>query len=221
MRDVGHRRRLGAVLAATLMCGSVVACGENRAATSETLHLAKANSRTTPMTATSIGGPEVGHRRIWDHDGDPGADIIKKNSPYDHDDRDVSGFGSAAGRTDAREIGALVGRYYLDVAADNGAAACSLLTRGLAEGLVELQDPSAGASHAVVPDCAAFVAKELKGILGRSPGDLLGVKLIGARVKRADGIALLRLRSDESRYIRVRHEGGAWKIESLIDSEFG
>jgi hypothetical protein len=219
-----------ALLPAVLPCAGLVACGgvaRNAPAglrpPSNGVTQARVAAASPPDSTLPAGLSPAGRRRFeWDHDGDPGADNNSVNAAFDRDDGEFRYYGRAAGANVRRAVTRLVARYYAAAAANDGAAACALVDAELADAFAAQRDARFPGSPApAAGGCAAALAARFRHILGRSAADMASVRVIGVRVAGDRGLALLRLRSSQVRYIPVGSERGAWKIEALIDSEMG
>jgi hypothetical protein len=207
-----------AVAAVVLLGLGAGACG---GATRDAAAGGSSGARTSMTTRTGDAKLVSPYAR-WDHDGDFGPnDGEIPNSEYDGDDGAVRDYGHAAVGPDRRAVTALIGRYYAALAADDGAAACSLLDASLVRALVEERGPSASSSEPDGEACAVAMSKLLTRTLGRAPADLSDVTVIGVRVEGDEGLALLRLRSAEVRNMPVSREGGVWKVDAYLDNGLG
>lgn len=168
--------------------------------------------RSSPNTAS----PPAQHPAGGDHDGDTDD---KGGGFYDGDDHGVRYFGHAADAADRRAVVRLLHRYYAAVASVNSVAVCELLDPNLASSLGEAGGISSKAgSHSYIDTCAVTVSKHLKGALGRTRAELLAIRSVAVRVRGDRGFGLLRVPPSELRYMPVRRNRGAWKVEALIDN---
>jgi hypothetical protein len=157
--------------------------------------------------------------RRQDHDGDFGsADGDVPHSLFDADDGEVRYFGHRADRPDRRAIASLVARYYAAAASHDGAAVCAIVDRSLAGSFMPARAEAYRAGGQPARDgCAPAMTEMLAHLLGRSPADLVATKVIGVRVRGDEGVALLRLRNSDVRYMPFVREAGVWKLESVFD----
>lgn len=127
------------------------------------------------------------------------------DSDNNDDDGKVRGYGQAANAADTRSVALVVERYHAAVASGSGAAICASLSASLIESLTSASE------------CATTV----KGLLQRfgtaEDAKVASVEVTAVRVKRAKGLALLRLPGGEEHYLWVRREGGGWKVDALFD----
>jgi hypothetical protein len=146
------------------------------------------------------------HEPKKDADND---DDNPSNSHYDGDDY----FGQAASAADKRAVAALVKRYYTAAAAGDGAAACSLVYAIVAEAVPEEFNSSALRGKT----CAVVATKLFKQRHQQLATDLAKLQVTGVRVKGRRGWVLLSFGEMFERRMLVHREGGAWKIETLLN----
>jgi hypothetical protein len=128
----------------------------------------------------------------------------------------VSTYGKEAGEPDKREITALVNRYYVAAAADDGANACSLIYSVLAEAIPEDYGRPPGPLALRGKTCAAVMSKLFKRI-PRQPSAVLATTMVtDVRVSGKRGWVGLKSSAMPSGEIIVEREHNSWKIDTLI-----
>ena len=209
------------VMGLMLSCG-VSACGEGGRGAA---HASSGVPRSSFTTSTEPGTPATYTRGPGGYvEGDEDGDDIS-HSHKDADDRSVREYGHEAGELDLRAVTKLVKRYYQAGAAVDGARACTLIYRPVAE---ERDFANiAPKAYAEVSGSALFREKncrEVESILFELNHRtlLLGVGTVtvaSLRVKDDHGIALLAFKTMPEREIAVEREHGRWTIDALLDSE--
>jgi hypothetical protein len=106
-------------------------------------------------------------------------------------------------------VASVVKRYYAALAAGNDATACTLLSSGMSRLIVQQlgQSPS-------------LRAKGCSGILSvlvsrQAAAAQATVEVIGVRIKKDRGFALLRSKQIPPAEIPVEREGGVWKLDAV------
>lgn len=223
------------LLAVALVSVGVVACGgavknahlahrpSSSAATSGTPALAAAGTSKAPVLFKGDGDDDgvsaiEKERSKFDRDGD--ADNEDGGGYYDIDDDNLLFYGHTASAADGRAIRAVVRRYYATAAADNGAAACPLLSSALAREAPREYGQSPGSRVPRGETCATALSRLFRQLHRLVAGGGAPLKLGVIRVQGSHGLAWLGVRGTLSdSYIEVRRQDGAWKIDSLFDRE--
>jgi hypothetical protein len=198
------------LLAIVLLSMGGAACGEGAGSASQ---VSSSASSGAPAVTSSIRG----HVR-----GDDDADGDGYNYEDDHSVRD---YGHAASAADVQAVTAAVKRYYAAAVAGDGATACSLVYSGLAK-RSNFSEVVPGA-YATASNSSVFRGKTCAQVASllfelnhqRLTEDVATLEVTGVRVSGAHGLALLAFRRTPERQIAVEHEGGAWKIDGLLDEE--
>jgi hypothetical protein len=227
--------------AVALLCLGVLACGSTGTGTGS-------GSQTTANATTGGGAPAasssntapVKHHLIGDYDNDDyvgkhygDADIDENEnatdrdndydnssgSYYDQDDNGVRYAGHAASAAQARAVASVVRRFYQVAAAEDGAAGCSTLMSRDAHTIAE--DLGRSASHHELRGntCPVVMSKLFKQNHQQLSAYAARLRVTGVRLEGERGIAVLGFGSLPGREIEVVREGGAWKINVLLDSE--
>jgi hypothetical protein len=150
------------------------------------------------------------------NDGDHDTDDDRSYGKEAPDDARavLAEYGSEAGQADERAIAALVKSYYAAAAAGDGAKACSLLTRSLAATLAESSGRSAGKG------CAAPLSRLFEQQHTHLLADDVATMVVTAvHIKGNAGLAVLGFRRAPEGSTIVEREGGAWRINALLDNE--
>jgi hypothetical protein len=161
-------------------------------------------ARQTGSASTTAAPNFSTHNNDRDNDGD-----------HNDDDGKVLYYGHAASPSDRRASVALVTRYFAVAAAENGAAACSMLVPFIAEAVAE-QD---GKSPPLLGKTCAVVMSKLFRLHHR----LLALKhatlrVIEVRVEGHKALAVLDFPTiPEVRQFVERRVGRTWKLQELLD----
>lgn len=208
------RARFLFVLLALALLGACGCGSESPASRARSAAASSGDSRVSSALSTESTAGSTRRFKKPDHDGD--ADAHGSTAFFDSDDTPRD-YGHAASEVDRRMIAAVVKRYYLAGAADNGAMACSLLDRRLANALSEEYGQALGRSSAVGNSCTGVVSKLFKGAFQWSRVDVAALKVADVRVQGNLGLVLINLHSEDHQ-ILVEREGGAWRMGALFDS---
>jgi hypothetical protein len=209
-------RSLLALLAAALLgvgttgCGDAGNAGSTSQPPSDTI-AAASDSSGAVSSATSPGGYS---KKDGDKDND---DNLRGNKSAENDDAALlHSYGGDVAQVVRQEVTALVRRYYTAALAADGVRACSLLSASLAGGVAE--EPAQ--PSATTNSCASTVAalfRQQHTQLAADDVPTMGVTEV--RAKGNLGLAVLGFRRLPEGEILIAREGGAWKIDSLLDSE--
>jgi hypothetical protein len=143
----------------------------------------------------------------------------KSGSYYDADDNVVRRYGHAADAIDEHAITALVKRYFATAVAHDGAAGCSMILSTVARSIPEDIGRPPGPPYLRGNTCAAVVSKVFNVNHKQLGAYAAALRITGVRVDHDHGVAVLGFRMLPGREIRVERQGGAWKIEGLLDRE--
>ncbi len=195
-------------VAITLLSVGLVGCGD----------AGKAAVSGKPSNADATRSVSPGGYLRGDHDGDG-------NVSNDEDDDATRNFGDAAGAADTLEITALVKRYFAVAAAEEGAAACSLVDVHITKG-VGLQKavppayvPAPGSSVLRGKNCPQLVSLIFKLDHEEIAADALSLHVTSVRVAGLQGLALLGFKTTGESKLPLLRERGAWRIDALLYSE--
>ncbi len=192
-----------------LLCVGFDACGDASTGVRSSSRKASKPAAIAATTGTVVSNPVAPSTAKPDNDGDGdnGSD----------DDR----WGSAASATDRRAVVRLVKHYYAVAAAGEGARGCALIYSLLAEEIPELYGEPPGPPSLRGGTCSAVMYKVFRQKHRLLAADVATIDVIGVRVKRLRGLALLRFKGSPERDIPVHREHGAWRIDALLDGGLG
>lgn len=165
-----------------------------------------------PATAPARSAPPGSYLK-WDGDkpDDSGGRRGNDDPPF------LKAYGTPATSADRRAVSALVKRYYLAAAAEDGATACSLLTSALANSVAGGVDRSASSAvGGCGPSMSLLLRQQHRSLTAREPATMV---VIGVYLKGDLGLALLGFRRIPESTILVEREARVWKIDALFDSE--
>jgi hypothetical protein len=199
-------RSLPVLLAVALLSIGIAACGGASKSTGSSQ--ASSNPAVTGGRRATTASTTTAGRDSADGDKDTEG----------NDDNPILAFGHAANEADERAITALVKRYYAAAAADNGAAACSLIFVIFQEAIPEDYGQLAGPRALRGKTCAVVMSKLFKLERRQIVVHNSTLKVTSVRVDGKKGYALLRFGTmPEPRFLQVHIEFGVWKVDSLID----
>lgn len=192
-----NTKSLIALVASVSLGAGVAACGSSGKDTSSA---ARASSNTT--TAANIA---------------TSASTTPKRHPGEDNDN-LRTIGNAATEPDRREITALVKRFYVAAAADDGAAACKLYTAAMARAIPEDYGHVPGLPGLRGNTCAVVASKLFEHPPDVSAADLASTRVIGVRDTGKHGFAELSSKGMPLGEIGVEREGDSWRIAATIGS---
>jgi hypothetical protein len=134
---------------------------------------------------------------------------------------DDNRWGYAASPVYRRAVVALLERYYALASAGDGAAGCSLTYSLLAEEIPELYGEPPGPPGLRGSTCEQVMSKLFRQKHRQLVADSATLEVIGVRVKRLRGLALLHFRGSPERDIPVHLEHGAWRVDAVLDGAIG
>ncbi len=194
------------LLTIALLSGGVAACGGSGKGTGSVSQasfgaVASASGPTGPVstgaTSTTTTGKEQGA-------------LARK--PYET-------AGVAASRANRQAITALVKDYYAAALAGDGARACSLLHRQLADSVAEDYGNQASSPELRGKTCPVVMSKVFRYRRGQPTSDIAGIEVTGVRIVDGDmAIALLRSPTMAVGETSLQREGGIWRMDQLLGS---
>lgn len=207
-------RPLFGLLAAGVLGISVCACGSADKSASPAQSIAHV-STTSGVTATSE------HAESSTNAQAEGTSLSSSSQlGDDRAGRRILSFGHAADASNAQVITALVRRYYRAEAAENGAAACSMLYSTYEESVPEDYGTSPpGPAYARGTTCPAVMTLVFKHFHGQIAARLPKLKVSRVRLSGHQGVVVLSFGSMPEREIHVDREGRTWKVVALMDAE--
>jgi hypothetical protein len=135
--------------------------------------------------------------------------------PIENDDY-ISTYGHEAAGAERQKIIALVKRYYSDVVAGNGAAACSLLSPSLARAVPEDYGQAPGPPALRGKTCATVLSKLSSNVSGQPAAVLAATKITGVRLRGGQGFVQLSSSAMPTGELAVERRAGSWRVEVLI-----
>lgn len=219
------------LLACIWVCAAAVAgCGDGRSGVGSTSPTTGTAANSSVADREKGGSPVVAHvagrllddkddddqsgryipSKSLDNDADLDVDSEHANAGFlDFDDGIVADFGRPASAADARATTTLVKRYFAAGAAENGAAGCSMLYRTYADSVVEDDGSSAGPSYQRGSTCAIVMDKVFTDLQTEltEPTEVVAVRVNGPMA-----YVLLGSTTRPASYVRLRREGGEWKL---------
>jgi hypothetical protein len=206
-------RPLLVLLASVLLALAANACGSTTKVVGSTPSSSGSGStREAPTSVPSHSEPPGSYLK-WDGDkpDDGSGQRGNDDPPF------LKSYGAPARATDRRAVSALVKRYYVAAAAENGATACSLLTSALANSVAAgVGQPTPGAGSNCASSMSLLLKQQHQVLAAREPATMV---VIGVYVKGDLGLALLGFRRTPESTIIVEREAHVWKIDALFDSE--
>ena len=150
-------------------------------------------------------------------DDDRGYDRPSKS---EEDDNASLHFGRPADAADAQTVTGVVHRYYRARAARDGATACSLIYSVTAAAITENLGRPPGPPSLRGGTCPVVVSKLFKQHHTRMAADVAKLRVTAVRVGGDQAVALLKLGEGRpERFISLRRERRAWKLDRLLDAE--
>jgi hypothetical protein len=199
MTRVGYVKALAALLAAVALGAGTSAC-------------CKTAKGPSPTPSPDAKLPQI------EIQGDGEMDSDKYGNEPDDDEREL--FGHPASAADARAIAALVKRYYAVAAQEDGATACRLLYRALAEA-----EPSDFTNAPVPPGlhqaaCAKVMVRLFKAGHAQVRAEDARLYVTAVRVSHNTGVAEFGPAAGRPEHsIMVHRERGVWKMDMLLASK--
>jgi hypothetical protein len=161
--------------------------------------------------------PSLAFDKDLDRDNDSAEEASSRSSYYDNDDGYFRYFGHPASAADEQAIKALVRGYYAAAAAEDGAKACALSHRFLANKVIpEDEGRNSGPSYLHgLTTCPAILTRLFKHIHNQIAA---AVQVVAVRVKGDEARALFGSRTTPAEFTEARREGAAWKISRVLGS---
>jgi hypothetical protein len=128
----------------------------------------------------------------------------------------ITEYGQEASPADKQAITALVNRYYVAAAADDGATACTLIYSPLSESVAEDYGQAPAPASLAGKTCQVVMSKLFRQVPGQPSAVLATTEVTGVRVKGKKGYALLRSKTMPEGDITLQRELGTWRIGTLI-----
>jgi hypothetical protein len=201
-------------------CWAIVLCGLSLTACGNSATGGPSSSTTTagpPASAHSASAAADGYVK---GDGDKDSDDEAHRGKGIDDDDDhtlLRAYPHQAPAAEKQAITAVVKHYYTAAAANAGAKACALLDTSLASGL---GSDSSGPSQGGSTTCAGAVDRQFRELHSQFVTDQVATMIVtGVRTQGDFALALLGFKTKPKRVILLQHEGHAWKIAALFDSE--
>jgi hypothetical protein len=229
---------LWGLLAATLLMVGAAACGGGTKSASSTSNGLLA--RGAPTKPASISRLRPRHA-IGDYDTDDyevGGDADDDDSTgrtdrdgdsdnssgglYDSDDTNLLSYSHFAGAAETRVVALLVRRYLAAAAATDGATACSMVLASLAKTVPTVLGGVGEPPYSRGRTCAEVLAKIFRFYRGQLSIEARVLRVLRVGVKGNKGLAVLTAKAKSGvpdRVIALQREGGAWKIDGILDQE--
>jgi hypothetical protein len=205
-REKFWMKPLLALLATTLLGVGIGGCGG--------VNKSRSLPSRVPSTAAA-GGAQTTTAPIADARGTKAKGGAASESGEDASD--IYTYKHSASPADRRAITALVKRYYVAAAADNGAEACGMMYSILAESIPETYGRPPGPPELRGKTCAVVMSKLFKHVAGQPPPVLAATKVTGMHlVGVRKGLVELHSTAMSIGEIEVERERGVWKIAGLI-----
>jgi hypothetical protein len=211
----------------TLLCLGVLACADARKDTRPI----STTASSIPLQKTITGDYDYDDytNAPPSNDGDNDDDHTPKDRDndsdnptdhyYDKDDNQIRFFGHSAGTSDRHAIITLVKRYYATAVIEDGSTACKMIIVSLARSLPEDLGRPPGPPYLRGKTCATIMSKLFKQSHRQLTAYANALKVTSVRVDGDHGVAILSFKTLPTRQIRLAREGGAWKLEGLLDGE--
>jgi hypothetical protein len=172
----------------------------------------------TQQTTTEQTGPAKQANAQGDYslrDGDADTDDEHPPLHFGNDDAPLLiDYGGRANQVDTHTIEALVRSYYAASLAGNGAKACELLARSLAQAVPDEYGKGAQAGgEGCGRPMSTLLAQQHARLLSQEIPTML---IAGVHVKGNVGLAVLRFKTTPESQIILAREGGIWKINALF-----
>jgi hypothetical protein len=187
-------------LALAVLALGIGACGQSRPAARSA-----ANVHSGPGVSVTAGGA-----LLDDRDGDESA----RRGYRDGDDGEIGAYGHAANAANATAIASVVRAYYAAAAGGDARRACALTYYLDAETLPEKYgEPPGPLWLKGARTCVALLAR----VFARYHKKLAVPLVVTAvRVNGAHADALVGFKTLAAGYVKLRREGGIWKVDGLL-----
>jgi hypothetical protein len=225
-------RHMFASLSLTLFVVAITACGDTKSQTHTTAINAKSSTvatRTvsTPMAPTTpsnetVTAPLQAPQRPGIHDTYD-EDDIGSRKVEENDDEEIEIYGRPATAAEHRSTVAFAKSYFAAAAAEDGAAACTLLVPTLAKAIAGDYEKPSDPSYLHGKTCAQVMTKLFKHRHKLMTAEAAGLEVTDVRVSQTTKTAFILLAFKgirERRFMGVESFGKAWKLEALMDSQY-
>lgn len=195
-----------------LLCLGAGACGGTARDPTRTAAAAASPARKYVPQGLVIGG--------YLHDDE---DSPTDDGPTRDDDEFDWGFGRAATPAEQRAFTTVLKAYYAAAVAGDGATACALIdpellkSADLSQALPSEYRPQPG-SPLLNGGCARVESLVFSVNRRQLAAQASTLQLIGARVKGAEGLAILGFRTTGEREVAIRRVGNAWMMDALFSA---
>jgi hypothetical protein len=216
-----------ALLATVLLGMGATACGSSTKSTasgSQAASTATTASIATPATPTGTipkataplkAPPRPGIDDTYDEDDTASRKVEQ------HDDEEIEIYGKAASPAEWQSAAGLARSYFTAAAAEDGAAACSLLVPSLAQGIAGNYEHPSDPSYLHGKTCPEVMTKLFKHRHKLMAKEAAGLEITDVRVTTRTAFVLLAFKGiRERRYMGVERFGKDWKLEALLDSQY-
>jgi len=211
-----------ATVAIALALGLAACGGSGSGSTGSSARSPASTASTSTTTAThTVSSASEPPDQIDNYalkDGDADNDV---GAPYDDTNNGVAlDFGEAAAPAEARDIGAIVKRYYEIALTGNGARGCAMLYSTLSEAAAEDYAVPGGPEY-VRGDktCAEVLTGIFKHYHARLAAMVPKLRVVRVRVQRDRGYAIISSPPYPDREFSVDREGRVWRIGAFLDNE--
>jgi hypothetical protein len=203
-----------ALLVLVLLGLGATACGSTSKGGSGSQSSSNADA---PPATTDVGPPpkRPGIDDTYDEDD------TARRKVEDRDDEEVEHYGRAATPAEARSAAAFAKSYFATAVAENGAAACSLLSPWLSRGLGGSYEKPPNPTYLRGKTCAEVMTKLFKHRHRLMTAEAAGLQVTSVRVTAGTAFVLLAFKGiRERRFMGVERFGKTWKLEALLDSQY-
>lgn len=152
-----------------------------------------------------------------DTDNDYREDHLKteNNSYHDEDDSYIVNYGHPANPADRQAITTLVRRYYAAAVADDGAAACSMLTPTFVKAIPGDYGRYPGPPYLRGKTCATVMTKMMRHSQAQASNDFA---VTAVRSHENVAYALIGSTVLPASFLQLERVGGSWRVSSLLGS---
>jgi len=148
-------------------------------------------------------------------------DDTAPRSTEEGDDAEIEIYGKQATPAEWLAAVAFVKSYFAVALAENGAAACKLLTPSLASGLGGSYEKPPNPSYLRGKTCAEVMTKLFEHRHKLVAAEAAGLEVTDVRVTSRTAFILLAFKGiRERRYMGVERDGKTWKLEDVMDSKY-
>jgi hypothetical protein len=166
-------------------------------------------------SSTTVGGSSIG--RLPARDGDEDIDSLGMGR-YDSDGDATPTYGPTANATERRAIVALIKRYYVAAAAEEGIKTCSMLDPLIAEETVEEHRPGKGPPSLRGTTCSQVASKVFAQRHHELAADSATLQVAWIQLQARQAVTLVHFGSTRELIVRVHRAPGGWQMNNLLDS---